>query len=730
MGCVVPTAGNDLGLFALDTATGEITLDTGKALDFESNTSHTLTISATAADGGSGDTATVTVNVTGVNDNNPDVADVTVSYAENIAPGTSITDLSDASGGDTDGDGSALTYAFTAGNDLGLFALDTATGEITLDTGKALDFESNTSHTLTISATAADGGSGDTATVTVNVTGVNDNNPDVADVTVSYAENIAPGTSITDLSDASGGDTDGDGSALTYAFTAGNDLGLFALDTVTGEITLDTGKALDFETNTSHTLTISATAADGGSADTATVTVNVTGVNDNDPALTPKSIEVLDSVSALTELIDLSDSNTSNDTDLDGDAIEYSITAGNENKLFAIEEATGKLSLANESLDYDKSDQHVLTIKATDSGGRSGTATITIDVKDSNTAPDAVDDAITLNEDSSVDVAAASGIIQSNDSDAEGDFLTVHKFYLGDSTEANPIQGILGQAINGTYGLLTLNADGSYQYSADNANALGSAETVIDSFHYVLTDNKLTQTADIQFTITGINDAPSLVDATKKKKYIEGQSNVTVIDGSLNVVDPDDTVIERATVRFSSDTYQASEDVLGFTDAFNIAGDWDNSTGQLSLTGSTTISNYIAALETVTYTNTDNKNPVLGHRKIEWTVNDGDANSTAITSIVDVGGTNDAPESVDEAVDVEAGSTVSTESQAKLLANDTDPEGDSLTIQQFRLGTEQQSSTEFQAGNPHRPIRKDDHRIRWFLHLHCRSDCIQTSTDR
>ena len=166
--------------------------------------------------------------------------------------------LSDASGGDTDADGSALTYAFTGGNDLGLFALDTATGEITLDTGKALDFETNTSHTLTISATAADGGSADTATVTVNVTGVNDNNPDVADVTVSYAENIAAGTSITDLSDSSGGDTDGDGSALTYAITGGNDSGLFALDTATGEITLDTNKALDFESATSHTLTISA----------------------------------------------------------------------------------------------------------------------------------------------------------------------------------------------------------------------------------------------------------------------------------------------------------------------------------------------------------------------------------------------------------------------------------------------------------------------------------------
>ena len=64
-----------------------------------------------------------------------------------------------------------------------------------------------------------------------------------------------------------------------------------------------------------------------------------------------------------------------------------------------------------------------------------------------------------------------------------------------------------------------------------------------------------------------------------------------------------------------------------------------------------------------------------------------------------MGGTNDAPECVDEAVSVEAGSTVSTESQAKLLANDTGPEtNDILTIERFRLGTEQESNVEFRTG--------------------------------
>ena len=475
---------------------------------------------------------------------------------------------------------------------------------------------------------------------------------------------------------------------------------LFAINSKTGAITLN--GAIDYESATSHQFTVIATSRDhsGAAKNTEkTFEVNVININDNDPALTPQAIDVLDSTIANKELLDINDSKTSKDIDLDGDVIKYAIKKGNENKLFVISETTGKLSLATDKkLNFDKSDQHVLNITATDSGGRKGSTDITINVQDSNTAPVAVDDAITLNEDSRINISATSGVIERNDRDADGDPVKIHKFYLGESTETDPTEGLLGQAINGTYGLLTLNTDGSYQYSADNADALGSGETAIDAFHYILTDNKLTQTADIKFTIQGINDMPYIVDATKKKKYTEGQSNVTVIDGSLDIVDPDNTELASAKIQFSSDTYQSSEDVLGFTNAYSISGNWDNTTGKLSLTGTASLSDYIAALETVTYTNTNNTNPVIGHRKIEWSVNDGETNSTTITSIVDVGGTNDAPESRDEAVAVEAGSMVSTESQAKLLANDTDPEGDSLTIQQFRLGTEQQSSTEFQSG--------------------------------
>ena len=100
--------------------------------------------------------------------NDPSVDDVTVSVAENIADTVTITDLSDASGDDTDADGSALSYSITAGNTDGLFEIDAATGVISLASGKSLDYESDTQHVLTVSANEADGSGSDTATVSMD----------------------------------------------------------------------------------------------------------------------------------------------------------------------------------------------------------------------------------------------------------------------------------------------------------------------------------------------------------------------------------------------------------------------------------------------------------------------------------------------------------------------------------------------------------------------------------
>jgi VCBS repeat-containing protein len=149
------------------------------------------------------DTATVTITVTGLNDA-PVVDDDTFTADENSASGTSVGTMS-ASDPDT---GDSLTYAITAGNTGDAFAIDGSTGEITVDNGGAIDYDTTPTFTLTVVVTDT-GGMTDTATAQVTVT----NRAPTAHAGGPYSGN--EGSAIT--LDASGS-SDPAGGDLTYAW--------------------------------------------------------------------------------------------------------------------------------------------------------------------------------------------------------------------------------------------------------------------------------------------------------------------------------------------------------------------------------------------------------------------------------------------------------------------------------------------------------------------------------
>ena len=81
-----------------------------------------------------------------------------------------------------------------------------------------------------------------------------------------------------------------------------------------------------------------------------------------------------------TVVTNLNDANTGNDTDLDGQALSYSITAGNTDGIFAIDTNTGEITIAdNSNLDYETTQQYVLTAQASD-GANTDSAAVTIDI--------------------------------------------------------------------------------------------------------------------------------------------------------------------------------------------------------------------------------------------------------------------------------------------------------------------------------------------------------------
>ena len=261
---------------------GTITYDPSGALDYLAagdrvDDSFTYTID----DGNGGtDTATVTFTVLGVNDAPTEPVDADgptgATLAEDAAVGIDVGIDADA----TDPEGDPITYYFKDGlgvavQTLGNFTIDAVTGVITLSS--ALNYETATSHNLTVYA--GDGSDESSTVFTVTVTNVAPTAPTDSDAgTNLLAENAAAGTytGVTAVS------TDPNGATLIYSLTddAG---GRFAIDSATGAITATGTGNLDYETaavdGTGHYYEVTARANDGtDDSGTTTFRIYVTNV--------------------------------------------------------------------------------------------------------------------------------------------------------------------------------------------------------------------------------------------------------------------------------------------------------------------------------------------------------------------------------------------------------------------------------------------------------------------
>lgn len=150
-----------------------------------------------------------------------------------------------------------------------------------------------------------------------------------------------------------------------------------------------------------------------------------------------------------------------------------------------------------------------------------------------------------------------------------------------------------------------------------------------------------TATDVVDATVTPFTNNPAVVTAGATLGYTENGA-ASVIDNTITVTDSDSTNMSSATVSVSVGF--TTGDVLAYTDANGITGSYNSGTGVLTLTGSATPAAYATALRAVTYSSTsDNPTATNSSRRIAWVVNDGNSNSTAVTSTVNVTAVNDAP---------------------------------------------------------------------------------------
>ncbi|MBC6425477.1 MAG: cadherin repeat domain-containing protein, partial [Ekhidna sp.] len=158
---------------------------------------------------------------------------------------------------------------------------------------------------------------------------------------------------------------------------------VFALDASTGA--LSANGALDYETTMSYTLRVSV--SDGSLSTDASITVNVTNVNDA-PVMADQSFSVAEDAGSRTVIGTIAAS------DAEMDRLTFTIVSGNTGNVFALDASTGVLSTAG-ALDYETTMSYTLRVSVSD-GSLSTDASITVNVVDVPGERDEAKDMTTL----------------------------------------------------------------------------------------------------------------------------------------------------------------------------------------------------------------------------------------------------------------------------------------------------------------------------------------------
>ncbi|MEP1094800.1 MAG: cadherin domain-containing protein [Cyclobacteriaceae bacterium] len=194
--------------------------------------------------------------------------------------------------------------------------------------------------------------------------GLTNSAPEIENQTFTIIEEAVDGTSIGTIKAS-----DDDSDALTFTVLSGNTNSVFALNVNSGELTVSISSELDFDITPTYSLTVQVT--DGKESASATITVNVTEeeepiLNNNLPVINEQSFEIQENSPQGTVI------GAVQATDSDNDKLTFSITAGNENSVFSLDEESGELKVEDsKELDFETTPEFMLTVSVSDGKGAS-----------------------------------------------------------------------------------------------------------------------------------------------------------------------------------------------------------------------------------------------------------------------------------------------------------------------------------------------------------------------
>ena len=736
---------------------GQLTLNANGSYTYNANQAAATALPADAVvtdvftytvtnSGGGADVATLTITITGINDAPVAVNDTdAVNEDATIARGDASS--YDVESDDTDADtGASLTVdSIRTGSTEGLgtagtlgSALTGTYGTLTMaddgsytyvaDQAAADALDAGDTVTDVFNYTISDGTATDTALLTITVTGVNDDPVATNDTgAVNEGETLTVSNGSGDIVENNDTDAD-DSSSLTVTSirtgstegsgTAGT-LGV-ALTGTYGQITVNANGSYSYVANQDAANALDAgvtatdvfnyTISDGTASDTATITITITGVDDDITAV--DDTDAVNEDATITRSADTSYDIDSDDTDPDTNS-SSTITAirkgGSEGSGDAgtigsgLTGTYGTLTMnadgsysyvadqaAADALDAGDTATDVFNYTVT-SGSQTDTALLTITVTGINDAPVAANDTGSVNEDATLTVANGSGdLVENNDTDLDPDaVLTITEIRTG-STEGSGTSGTVGSSLTGTYGTITVNSDGSYTYVADQdaADALDAGDTVTDTFNYTLSDGTATDTATITITITGVDDDITAVDDTDA---VDEDGSISRSAGTSYDLDSDDSdPDEDDTTSTSTITAIRTGSTEGSGTAGSLGSGLTGTYGTLTVNSDGSYS-YVA--DQAAADDLDLNDTAIDY--FNYTVTSGSQTDIAVLAIT-VTGINDAPVAANDtgSVDEDATLTVSNGSGDLVENNDTDPDDSaSLVISAIRLGGTEGSGT-------------------------------------
>ncbi|MCD4815700.1 MAG: tandem-95 repeat protein, partial [Methanosarcinales archaeon] len=501
-------------------------------------------------------TATVSITVTGVN-NAPVASDQSITTPEDTSVDITLSA--------TDADGDSLTYSIVDVPSHGTVTLSGNTATYTPDA----NYNGADSFTFNANDGIADS---NTATVSITVTAVDDV-PVASDQSVTTPEDTSVDITLSA--------TDADGDSLTYSIVD---------NTSHGTVTLSGNTATYTPTSNYNGADSFTFKANDGIVDsnTATVSITVTGVN-NAPVASDQSITTPEDTS-----VDI----TLSATDVDGDALTYSIVGDPSHGTVAL---SGNTATYTPDANYNGADS--FTFKANDGIVDSNTATVSITVTAVDDAPVASDQSVTTPEDTSVDITLSA-------TDADGDALT---YSIVDVP---------------SHGTVTLSDNTATYTPTSNYNGA-------DSFTFNANDGTVdSSTATVSITVTGVNNAPVASDqsiTTPEDTSVDITLSATDADGdSLTYSIVDNTSHGTVTLSGNTATYTPTSNYNG-ADSFTF-----NANDGIADSNTATVSITVTAVDDVPVAS-DQSVTTPEDTSVDITLSATDADGDSLTySIVDV----------------------------------------------------------------------------------------------